>query len=84
MIASDVGGLSEIIEPGNGGWLVPADDPTALARAITMAASDPERLRTEGERARERARLFSIDRMVEQTEAFYRRLLAPSQSDAPR
>ena len=84
VIASDVGGLSEIVEPGNGGWLVPAGDPTALARAITVAASDPERLRSEGVRARERARLFSIDRMVEQTEAFYRRLLAGTRSDAPR
>jgi glycosyltransferase involved in cell wall biosynthesis len=73
VIASDVGGLPEIIEPGNGGWLVPANDPAALARAITVAASDPDRLRAQGQRARERARLFSVDRMVEQTEAFYRR-----------
>jgi L-malate glycosyltransferase len=73
VIVSDVGGLPEIVEAGNGGWLVPAGDPTALARAITLAAADPERLHAEGQRARERARLFSVDRMVEQTEAFYRR-----------
>ncbi len=82
VIASDAGGLPEIVEPGNGGWLVPAGDPTALARAITVAASDPQRLRAEGEKARERARLFSIDAMVEQTEAFYRRLLEGIRSDA--
>jgi glycosyltransferase involved in cell wall biosynthesis len=75
VIASDVGGLPEILEPGNGGWLVPANDPAALARAITVAASDPDRLRAQGHQARERARLFSIDRMVEQTEAFYRRFI---------
>jgi glycosyltransferase involved in cell wall biosynthesis len=74
VIASDVGGLPEIVEPGNGGWLVPAGDPTALARAITIAASDPDGLRVQGQKARERARLFSVDRMVEQTEAFYGRL----------
>ena len=73
VIASDVGGLPEIIEAGNGGWLVPAGDPTALARAITLAASDPGRLGIQGQRARERARLFSVDRMIDQTEAFYRR-----------
>jgi glycosyltransferase involved in cell wall biosynthesis len=75
VIASDVGGLPEIIEPGNGGWLVPAGDPDALARAITAAASDNDLLRDQGVRARERARLFSVGRMVEQTEAFYQRFI---------
>ncbi len=75
VIASDIGGLPEIIEAGNGGWLVPAGDPTALAGAITAAAADPDRLRAQGQKARERARLFSVDRMVDQTEAFYRRFV---------
>ncbi|HYV63417.1 MAG TPA: glycosyltransferase family 4 protein [Bryobacteraceae bacterium] len=73
VIASDLGGLPEIVEAGNGGWLVPAGDATALARAITVAAGDPDRLRAQGRMARARARLFSVDRMVQQTEAFYRR-----------
>ena len=75
VIASDVGGLPEIVEPGHGGWLVPAGDPTALARAITNAAADPAGLIIQGQRARERARLFSMDRMIDQTEAFYRRFV---------
>lgn len=75
VIASDAGGLPEIVEAGKGGWLVPAGDPEALARAITEAAADPDRLRAQGQKARERARLFSVDRMVDQTEAFYRRFV---------
>jgi glycosyltransferase involved in cell wall biosynthesis len=75
VIASDVGGLPEIIQNENGGWLVPPGDAAALARAITTAAADPERLRAQGQRARERALSFSLDRMVGQTEALYRRLL---------
>lgn len=75
VIASDVGGLPEIVEPGSGGWLVPPGDPAALARAIVDAASAPDRLRQQGQKARERARLFSLDRMVDQTEACYRRLV---------
>jgi glycosyltransferase involved in cell wall biosynthesis len=75
VIASDTGGLPEIVEPGDGGWLVPTGDATALARAVTVAASDPDRLREQGRKARDRARLFSVDRMVQQTEAFYERLL---------
>lgn len=75
VIASDVGGLAEIVEPGNGGWLVPAGDPKALARAITVAATHTDLLRAQGQKARERARLFSVDWMVQQTEAFYRRFI---------
>jgi glycosyltransferase involved in cell wall biosynthesis len=71
VIASDIGGLAEIVEPGSG-WLMPPGDASALARAIVSAASDPESLRTAGLKARERARLFSVDQMVQQTEAFYR------------
>ena len=75
VIASDVGGLPEIVEPGNGGWLVPAGDPAALARAITESASSPDRLHEQGEKARKRAQLFSVALMVEQTEEFYRRFV---------
>lgn len=75
VIASDAGGLPEIVEPGNGGWLVPSGDVAALARAITMAAADPGRLRAQGQRAFERAKLFSVVRMVQQTEAFYGRFV---------
>ena len=73
VIASDVGGLPEIVEPDNGGWLVPADDPAALARAITESAASPFRLHEQGLKARKRAAQFSVARMVEQTEGFYRR-----------
>jgi len=75
VIASDIGGLAELVEDGNGGWLVRPGDDAALARAITYAATNPERLKEQREKAVERARLFSVDRMVEQTEAFYRRLV---------
>jgi len=75
VIASDVGGLPEIVEPDHGGWLVPAGDPAALARAIMDAASSPYRLHEQGEKARKRAQVFSVGAMVEQTEAFYERFI---------
>jgi glycosyltransferase involved in cell wall biosynthesis len=70
VIASDIQGLAEIVESGKSGWLVPPDDPSALARAI--AAAYP----LTG--MRDRAAQFSVETMARQTEAFYRRLL-----DAP-
>ncbi len=75
VVASHVGGLPEIIEDGKTGWLVPPDSPEALAEALVAAASDRARLHQFGSNARERARLFSSDIMVERTEAYYHRLL---------
>lgn len=41
VIASNVGGLVDLVEHGNNGLLVPPDDPAALAAALTRAATDP-------------------------------------------
>jgi glycosyltransferase involved in cell wall biosynthesis len=80
VIATDVGGLPELVERGKTGWLVPPDSPAALAEAIEAAASDPARRCEYGRNARERAAQFSIQHTVEQTEQFYTRLLAASQT----
>lgn len=76
VIASDVGGLTEVVEHGKSGWLIEPERPAALAEAIVEAASDPVRLAEFGRRARIRAEQFSIARTVERTEQFYARLLA--------
>ena len=75
VVASRVGGLPEIVEPGRSGWLVEPGSPQALADAIVAAASDGARLGQFGHYARERARQFSNDIMVAKTEALYQRLL---------
>lgn len=59
VIATDVGALSELVEPGRTGWLVPPADVEALAGAIGAAASAPveelERMgKCGGARVRER------------------------------
>ena len=43
VVASDLGGLPEIVRDGETGVLVPPDDPAALARALAELADDPER-----------------------------------------
>lgn len=74
VVASDVGGLPEIV--GSTGWLVTPGDPQALADAIVRAAADREILREAGVQSRERAKLFSVEQMAERTENYYRRVLA--------
>ncbi len=80
VIATNVGGLPELLEHGRTGWLIPPDSPSALADAIETAASDRALRIDYGRNARERAAQFSIDRTVEQTERFYARLLAACQT----
>ncbi|HEY6290476.1 MAG TPA: glycosyltransferase family 4 protein [Terriglobia bacterium] len=74
VVASRVGGIPEVVEEARTGWLVPPASPSALAEALAAAASDRERLRRLGACARERAREFSDDTMVNRTEALYSRL----------
>lgn len=68
VIASDIQGLKEFVD-----WLVPANDPVALARAIEEAMNAD--LLELGRTARERATQYSISNMVEETERFYVKLL---------
>ena len=80
VIATNVGGLPELVEHGKTGWLVPSGSPPALAEAIEAAALDPARRSEYGRNGRERAAQFSIERTVERTEQFYTGLLAASQT----
>ena len=75
VVASRVGGLPEVVADGESGWLIPPGSPRALADAIIAAASDRVRLARFGANARERARQFSTDLMLDRTEALYQRLL---------
>ena len=76
VVAARVGGLSEVVEDGKTGWLVPPESPVELAQALVTAAHNRECLRSFGASGRERARMFSDDTMVSHTETLYRRLLA--------
>jgi glycosyltransferase involved in cell wall biosynthesis len=82
VIASDVGGLPELVIAGKTGWLVPPDSPQALAEAIQFAAANPDTRRDYGLNARACAARFTIERTVDQTEVFYARLLAEASQTA--
>ena len=73
VIASRTGGLEEIVEPNESGWLVAPHDPSALAGALAAAARHPH-LQAFGQLARQRARRFSLEETAARTETFYLRL----------
>jgi glycosyltransferase involved in cell wall biosynthesis len=73
-VASDTGGIPEVVSHGETGLLVPPRDARALATAIVKLLKDPERRERMGQAGLARVRrLFSADRMVEQTLDVYRK-----------
>jgi len=77
VVASFAGGLSEVVENGRTGLLVPPADAEAIARAVARLLDNPElgrRLAAEGER--HVAKRFTVGRMVDAYLALYEEILA--------
>lgn len=72
VVATRVGGVSEVVEDGQSGFLVPPANPSALAAAVRSAFNSPDRCASMAQLAESRVRAeYSIDRMVEQYLALY-------------
>jgi glycosyltransferase involved in cell wall biosynthesis len=77
VVASDVGGIPEVIHTGVTGWLVPPGDPTALAEAILEALTDRARAQRMGEQGRQVVEAeYSLESMGRRVEQLYRRVAA--------
>jgi glycogen synthase len=75
IVATRVGGLPEVVLHDETGLLVPTDDPSALASAISSLLSEPERARQLGAAARGRAStVFDWDRCANAYADLYQRL----------
>jgi glycosyltransferase involved in cell wall biosynthesis len=76
VVASDVGGIPELIQNGHNGILVPPGDAGKLALAIRQLAGDAETSRRMGEKGRKRVEEeFALERKIEETEKLCRSLL---------
>jgi N-acetyl-alpha-D-glucosaminyl L-malate synthase BshA len=74
-VATNVGGIPEVIEESVTGLLAPSGDADALARAVESLIQDPARRDALGRAAQQRARAnFSATVVVPQYEALYRRV----------
>lgn len=73
VVASDVGGIPEMIDDGRSGLLVAPDDVDALASALCRVLVDPALRRTLGEAALARVRAeFDLDVVWRRFDALYR------------
>ncbi|MGA2259949.1 MAG: glycosyltransferase family 4 protein [Acidobacteriota bacterium] len=69
VIATNVGGIPELVQHGENGLLVPPADPVALAQAIQRLGNDPAEAYRMGRQGRLRAeRQFTLQRMILQME----------------
>lgn len=79
VIATDVGGVPELIQHDVNGILIPVGDRSALVRSVRTLLDHPSRAAALGNSARETiASRFSFTRMVRSFEDLYRQLLQPT------
>ncbi len=78
VVASDVGGIPEVVEHGVTGFLAPVGDVDAMADYCLKLLSDCQAGKRYGEAARRRAEKFDYRELVPMYERIYERLLAGS------
>lgn len=78
-LASAAGAAGEIITPGRDGWLVPPEDPGAIAAALGPVLADRDRLRAMSVAARQR---FDTHPTWDQSMERIRKFLASDQMDS--
>ena len=77
VVATDVGGVRDVIAEDETGRVIAPEDPSALAAAIRQLLEDPDRASDMGRAGRQRAlEHFSAEAMAARFEALYRELAA--------
>ncbi len=79
-VASDIGGIRDIVNSGENGLLVPVGDVEAWADAIARLSRDPEKGRIMGEAGRQTASHYSSEEMIRLVDRLYTRLLADKEN----
>lgn len=75
-VATNVGGIPEVVEDGLTGLLVPSGDSESIAKALNDLIADAEKRKRLGENARiEASKRFSSDAIIHRYEELYRHLL---------
>lgn len=77
VIATDVGGNSELVRQGENGLLVPPNNPKALADAVIKLVKEPDISRSMGKSGKQFIRQeFSVDKLLQEMQKRYHSLLA--------
>lgn len=83
LIVTDVPGCRQFVRDGIEGFIVPPEDPEALAKAIEKLSNDPELRRSMGQAARRRVLEYYTESHVKSSVAtIYRRLLGDNKTSS--
>ena len=85
VVATRVGGVVDVVDEGETGFLVRPGDTHALAERLEILATDPERRSAMGAEGRRRVLArYAVARLVDDVDALYRRLLSASSPSTRR
>jgi glycosyltransferase involved in cell wall biosynthesis len=85
VVATTVGGVPDVVDEGETGFLVRPHDTHALAERLEILAGDPVRRRTMGELGRARMlERYAVQRLVDDVDALYRELLETTSATTRR
>ena len=76
IVASAVGGISDLVKNEENGLLVPPGDDAALARALTELIKNPEKARRLGKNGRLLSHDYSLEAMIDKIDTLYTEMLA--------
>jgi len=77
VVASNIGGIPELVEHGETGYLAPAGEVGTMAAHVLNLVRDPARWQSFSRRARERVlERFQLAPAIDRYEALYQRLVA--------
>lgn len=74
VVATQVGGVAEVLEHGSAGLLVPPGDEASLRRSLAALMADRGAAQELGDHARDRARHYDAKRVVDMYMALYQRV----------
>jgi len=79
VVATDIGGVSELVVDGQTGYLVPRGDSETLARRLSLLCKDASLRKRMGQAGRRRYESsFTFDRMYRETLEVYEEVLSNS------
>lgn len=77
VVATEVGGIPELVHHGQGGWTVPAGDRNAFRDALITALRDPEQAQARADRGRKAVEEMTLERSLGDWEQLYTEVLKP-------
>jgi glycosyltransferase involved in cell wall biosynthesis len=85
VVATSVGGVPDVVDQGETGFLVQPGDTVAMADRLATLARDPELRARMGGSGRERVlRRYAVERLVDDVDVLYRELLGTASSPTSR